>query len=217
MVYIAIGIIGATVMPHNLYLHSALVQTRKIAPTKEGIKEAKALIAKYEKQSENVKNSREFEAINKEIEMQQLEGKLAEKHIRDANEELADKAKALEVVKKQIATREATLAHKKGELDKIIAETEKEEKELNDKVTEMEADVEERFLLAFNRIRKSYKNGLAVVKVSRNACGGCFGFIPPQTQSEIRTKKKISTCEHCGRIISGVDDSAVVISDEELA
>src|SRR6187200_2728402 len=97
-----------------------------IEQKKNAIKEADALVKKYEKQSEAVKNSREFEAINKEIEMQQLEGKLAEKHIRDANEELADKAKALEVVKKQIATREATLAHKKGELDKIIAETEKE-------------------------------------------------------------------------------------------
>jgi len=80
-----------------------------------------------------------------------------------------------------------------------------------------EVDVEERYLLAFKRIRQSYKNGLAVVQVSRDACGGCFGFIPPQTQSEIRTKKMITTCEHCGRIISGVDDSAVVVSDEELA
>src|SRR6187549_466182 len=96
-----------------------------IAQKKEGIKEADALVKKYEKQSEAVKNSREFEAINKEIEMQTLEGKLADKHIRDANEELADKARALDVVKKQIATRETTLAHKKGELDKIIAETEK--------------------------------------------------------------------------------------------
>src|SRR6476646_1126185 len=103
-----------------------------IEQKKNAIKEAAELVKKYEKQSEAVKNSREFEAINKEIEMQQLEGKLAEKHIRDANEELADKVRALETVKKQIAIREGTLNHKKGELDKIIAETEKEEKHFVD-------------------------------------------------------------------------------------
>jgi predicted nucleic acid-binding Zn-ribbon protein len=81
----------------------------------------------------------------------------------------------------------------------------------------MEVDIDERLLNAFKRIRKSYKNGLAVVKVSRGACGGCFGYIPPQTQSEIRTKKTIMICEHCGRIIADIDDSAVFISDEEMA
>ena len=91
------------------------------------------------------------------------------------------------------------------------------QQELNVKAKEVEVDVEEKFLLAFNRIRKTYKNGLAVVKVSRGACGGCFGYIPPQTQSEIRTKKTIMTCEHCGRIIAGVDDKDVYISEEEMA
>ena len=123
----------------------------------------------------------------------------------------------MEEVQKRLDSKEKDLEIKKKELQNIIKDTEKEEAELAAKAAEVEADVEERYLLAFKRIRKSYKNGLAVVQVSRDACGGCFGFIPPQTQSEIRTKKMITTCEHCGRIISGVDDSAVVLSEEELA
>jgi len=151
-----------------------------------------------------VKNSREFEAINKEIEMQQLEGKLAEKHIRDANEELADKVKALETVKKQIGNKEGILTHKKGELDKIIAETEKEEKHYGKLSEEARKGMDERLLYSYDRIRKSYRNGLAVVPVIRDACGGCFNSIPPQKQSEIRQRKKVMICENCGRIL--VDD-----------
>lgn len=178
--------------------------TEFIEQKKNAIKDADGLVKKYEKQSESVKNSREFEAINKEIEMQQLEGKLAEKHIRDANEELGDKAKALESVKKQIATREATLAHKKGELDKIIAETEKEEKHFLDISAGARSGMDDRLLYSYDRIRKSYRNGLAVVPVERDACGGCFNAIPPQRQSEIRQRKKVMICENCGRIL--VDD-----------
>ena len=171
---------------------------------KGAIKDAQELVKKYEKQSEAVKNSREFEAINREIEMQTLEGKLADKHIRDANEELAEKAKALEVVKKQIAGRETTLSHKKGELDKIIAETEKEEKHYLDIADDARKDTDDRLLYSYDRIRKSYRNGLAVVPVIRDACGGCFNAIPPQRQSEIRQRKKVMICENCGRIL--VDD-----------
>ncbi|HNP22679.1 MAG TPA: C4-type zinc ribbon domain-containing protein [Panacibacter sp.] len=178
--------------------------TEFIEQKKNAIKESAELVKKYEKQSEAVKNSREFEAINKEIEMQQLEGKLAEKHIRDANEELADKARALESVRKQIATREATLAHKKGELDKIILETEKEEKHFADLAETARKSTDDRLLYSYDRIRNSYRNGLAVVPVERDACGGCFNAIPPQRQSEIRQRKKIMICENCGRIL--VDD-----------
>ncbi len=181
------------------------------------MKEAQGLIVKYDKQLLNVKNNREFDALNKEIELQKLEIQLAEKKIREANYTIENHKGQLEEVQKRLDSKEKDLEIKKKELNNIIKDTEKEEKELNNSAIAMEAEVEERFLLAFKRIRKSYKNGLAVVKISRNACGGCFGFIPPQTQSEIRTKKKISTCEHCGRIISGVDDSAVVISEEEMA
>jgi len=179
--------------------------TEFIEQKKHAIKDADALVKKYEKQSEAVKNSREFEAINKEIEMQQLEGKLAEKHIRDANEELADKVKALETVKKQIGNKEGILTHKKGELDKIIAETEKEEKHYGKLSEEARKGMDERLLYSYDRIRKSYRNGLAVVPVERDACGGCFYAIPPQKQSEIKQHKKVMVCENCGRILVDED------------
>ena len=165
------------------------------------IKDAEGLIKKYEKQSENVKNSREFEAINKEIEMQQLEMKLAEKHIRDANEEIAEKVVVLDKAKKHIAAKEGVLNTKKGELEKIIASTEKEEKHFNKLSSEAREKVEDRLLNSYDRIRKNYRNGLGVVPVERDACGGCFNAIPPQRQSEIRQRKKIIVCENCGRIL----------------
>ncbi len=179
--------------------------TEFIESKKTAMKESEALIAKYEKQSENVKNNREFEAINKEIEMQQLEIKLAEKHIRDANEELADKVKALEAAKKQIAVKDGVLNHKKGELEKIIADTEKEETHFNKQSAGARSHIDERLLYSYDRIRKSYRNGLSVVAVERDACGGCFNSIPPQRQSEIRLHKKIIVCENCGRILVDAD------------
>jgi predicted nucleic acid-binding Zn-ribbon protein len=172
-----------------------------IESKKNAIKESEALIAKYEKQSENVKNNREFEAINKEIEMQQLEIKLSEKHIRDANEELADKVKSLESAKKQIAVKDGVLNHKKSELEKIIADTEKEETHFNKLSAEARSHIDDRLLYSYDRIRGSYRNGLSVVPVERDACGGCFNSIPPQRQSEIRMHKKIIVCENCGRIL----------------
>ncbi len=175
--------------------------TEFIEDKKAAIKESEALLVKYEQQSENVKNNREFEAINKEIEMQGLEIKLAEKHIRDANEELAEKIKVLDSAKKTIATKDGVLTHKKGELEKIIADTEIEEKELRTKSDAARAHIDERLLYSYDRIRNSYRNGLAVVTVERDACGGCFNSIPPQRQSEIRLHKKIIACENCGRIL----------------
>lgn len=173
------------------------IEQKKIA-----IKDAEALVKKYEKQSNDVKNNREFEAINKEIEMQQLEGKLAEKHIRDANEELADKVKQLDGVKKQVASKETVLGQKKQELEKIIIDTDKEEKHFRKISDSARSNVDERLLYSYDRIRKSYRNGLAVVAVERDACGGCFNAIPPQRQSEIRQHKKIMICENCGRILA---------------
>lgn len=168
---------------------------------KEAINEATNLIKKYEKQTENVKNNREFEAINKEIEMQTLEMKLAEKHIKDANEEISDKARLLDSAKKNIATKETNLKHKKGELEKIIGETEKEEQEYRNDANGAKEKVDPRLLASYERIRKNYRNGLAVVAIVRDACGGCFNAIPPQRQSEIRQRKKIIVCENCGRIL----------------
>ena len=179
---------------------------------KELIKEAEGLIKKYEKQSENVKNSREFEAINKEIEMQQLEVKLCEKHIRDANEEIAEKALALDRAKKAIAAKEGVLNSKKGELEKIIATTEKEEAHFNKLAEAAKSHVDPRLLTSYEKIRNNYRNGLAVVPVERDACGGCFYSIPPQKQSEIKQRKKIMVCENCGRILVDSDlDSTVEV------
>ena len=168
---------------------------------KSMMKDSEALIAKYEKQSENVKNNREFEAINKEIEDQQLEIKLCEKHIRDANEELTEKIKGLDLAKKAVASKEGVLNHKKSELEKIIADTEKEETALNKNSADARGHIDERLMYSYDRIRNSYRNGLAVVAVDRDACGGCFNSIPPQRQSEIRLHKKIIVCENCGRIL----------------
>ena len=172
-----------------------------IEQRKNAIKDSEALVKKYEKQSENVKNNREFEAVNKEIEMQQLEVKLAEKHIKDAQEEIAEKALSLEKAKKNIEVKEGVLQTKKGELEKIIAANEKEEKQLNKEAAEAKASVEARLLMSYEKIRGNYRNGLAVVPVERDACGGCFNAIPPQKQSEIRQHKKIMICENCGRIL----------------
>jgi predicted nucleic acid-binding Zn-ribbon protein len=169
------------------------------------IKEAEALIKKYEKQSENVKNSREFEAINKEIEMQTLEVKLCEKHIKDATEEIGEKARQLEAAKKAVATKESNLSGKKGELEKIISETEKEETLYNSQAADARSHVDERLILSYDRIRQNYRNGLAVVPVERDSCGGCFHAIPPQKQSEIKLRKKVIVCENCGRILVDTD------------
>ncbi|MBL7727091.1 MAG: hypothetical protein JNM68_05380 [Dinghuibacter sp.] len=176
-----------------------------IESKKNAKKDAEALLKKYEKQSENVKNNREFEAINKEIEMQQLEMKLMDKHVKDALEEIAEKSKALEGAKKAIAAKEAVLETKKGELEKVIASTDKEEKEYASMVEGARSAVEDRLLLSYNRIRKNFRNGLAVVPVERDACGGCFNAVPPQKQSEIRQRKKIIICENCGRILVDVE------------
>lgn len=164
-------------------------------------KEAEALLKKYEKQTENVKNNREFEAINKEIEMQQLEMKLMDKHVKDAMEEISEKSKALDAAKKAITAKENVLETKKAELEKLIASTDKEEKEYAEMVDEARGSVEERLLNSYARIRKNYRNGLAVVPVERDACGGCFNAVPPQKQSEIKQRKKIIICENCGRIL----------------
>ncbi len=168
-------------------------------------KESQALIKKYEKQQDNVKNNREFEAINKEIEMQELEVKLNEKHIKDATFEQKDRMNARIKAEEKIKDVEEALTVKRKELEKITADTEKEEKVLAKKSDEAKEKVDPRLLLAYERIRGSYRNGLAVVPIHRDSCGGCFNVIPPQRQSEIRQHKKIIVCEHCGRILVDSD------------
>lgn len=177
-----------------------------ISDRKNKIKESSAQIVKFDKQLNAVKNNREFDALTKEIEMQKLEIQLSEKKIKDATFAIETLQKTIDDTQSNIDNKNALLAEKHKELQIIIAETEKEEKELNDKIAELEKDIDEKYRNAYYRIRRSYKNGLAVVKVMRDSCGGCFGKIPLQTQSIIRTKKNIITCEHCGRILSDVEE-----------
>ncbi|GAA4465386.1 C4-type zinc ribbon domain-containing protein [Nemorincola caseinilytica] len=171
----------------------------------EAKKEAQALIKKYEKQQDNVKNNREFEAINKEMEMQELEVRLNEKHIKDAGFDLKDRTNARLKTEEKIADVQEALGLKRKELEKITVETEKEEQALAARSSEAKEKVEARLLAAYERIRASYRNGLAVVPIVRDSCGGCFNVIPPQRQSEIRQHKKIIVCEHCGRILVDSD------------
>lgn len=168
-------------------------------------KDAQTLIKKYEKQQDNVKNNREFEAINKEMEMQELEVKLNEKHIKDATYEQKDRMNARLKTEEKIKDIEEALLVKRAELEKITADTEIEEKVLQDESEAAKEKVDPRLLSAYERIRKSYRNGLAVVPIHRDSCGGCFNVIPPQRQSEIRQHKKIIVCEHCGRIVIDSD------------
>ena len=178
----------------------------------EGKKEAIALVKKYEKQLDNVKNNREAEALNKEIEMQDLESKLREKHIKDAQLEQTSRREARNKTEERISILEETASAKRTELEKIIADTEKEEQKLTQESDTAKEQVDPRMLGAYERIRGSYLNGLAVVPVLRDSCGGCFNVIPPQRQSEIRQRKKIVVCEHCGRILvdSDLNDSVKV-------
>ena len=169
---------------------------------------AKELISRYEKQQDNVKNNREYDALSKEIELQKLEIQLCEKKINDATAKIESKQGMLDETDKQIKEREKNLKNKKKELEKIIEETELEEKELQKESDKQSKKVEDRLLKAYTRIRGAYKNGLAVVAVLRDACGGCYAKIPPQRQMEIRQRKRIITCEHCGRILVAWENSS---------
>lgn len=164
-------------------------------------KDAEDLIQKYEKQQDNVKNSREFEAISKEVENQELEMKLCDKQVKDAKFQLQESVFAKTKSQEALDEKKDILESKKTELSKIVKETEKEEKKFLKLSDAAKEKVEERLLLAYERIRKNYRNGLAVVPVVRDSCGGCFNIIPPQRQAEIHQRKKIIVCEHCGRIL----------------
>lgn len=176
--------------------------TYELTARKNLIEESKALIKKYTEQQEKVRNSREFNSLSKEVEFQQLEIQLAEKNIREFKAQIEQKKDVIETTSKEgLAEREAHLAHKKGELDAILAETEKEEKALLKMATAYEKKIEKRLLQAYWRIRRNVKNGLAVVPIERGASGGSFFTIPPQVQVEIASRKKIITDEHSGRIL----------------
>jgi len=168
---------------------------------KQNQKDAAVALKKYEKQQNDVKNSREYEAINKQIEASELDIKEAERDIKMATAQIADREEKKEETNTLISEREEVLKIKKEELKKITEETEKEEKMLMEERTKAESEVLPRLLDAYDKIRKNFRNGLAVVSVERDSCGGCHSAIPPQSQSEIRLRKKMTICEHCGRII----------------
>ncbi len=172
------------------------------------ITESKDLIARYTDQQRNVKNNREFDSLTKEVEFQNLEIELCEKRIKEYSASLTEKKSEVEQAQINLNERQGDLDLKKAELDDIIAETKKEEQELMTKSHENQKFIEDRLLTAYHRIRKNARNGLAVVLVERDACGGCFNKIPPQRQLDIRMHKKIIVCEYCGRILvdSGIDD-----------
>jgi len=165
------------------------------------IKDAKALIKKYESQKDNVKNNREYESLSNQILNQELDIKLLEKEIKQLKEKLEFKKTTRDNVVTELENYKKELETKINELDEIIAETTKEEKQLEEKAIQHQKHIDERLLLAYNRIRKNAKNGLAVVTVERGACGGCFNKIPPQRQLDVKTQKKIIVCEYCGRIL----------------
>lgn len=172
-----------------------------ISTKKNQIEESKAAIKKYEEQQKNVRNNREFDTLTKEIEFQTLEIELSEKRIKEYQLSIENKHEVNNVSKEKLEQVKADLELKKNELDEIIAETEKEEGELSKKSEKASKVIEDRLLAAYTRIRDNARNGLAVVPVSRSACGGCFNKIPPQRQLDINSHKKITVCEHCGRIL----------------
>ena len=168
---------------------------------KMDIKKAEEAIKKYSEQLDNVRNNREYDALSKEIEFQKLEIELQEKRIREAQKAKAEKEALMEESKKRYEDKVSDLEAKKGELNDIINETHKYEESLQIKSEELAATIDERLLTAYRRIRSNARNGLAVVTVDRDACGGCFNKIPPQRQLDIRSRKKIIVCEYCGRIL----------------
>jgi predicted nucleic acid-binding Zn-ribbon protein len=173
----------------------------QIKGKKNLIEEAKALIKKYNEQQKNVRNNREFNSLAKEVEFQDLEIQLAEKHIKEFKAQIEQKKEVIEATKERLKEREDHLKHKKGDLDAILAETQKEEDVLLQKSEEYKTKIEDRLANAYSRIRSSVKNGLAVVPIERGASGGSYFTIPPQVQVEIATRKKIITDEHSGRIL----------------
>ncbi|MDQ2794961.1 MAG: C4-type zinc ribbon domain-containing protein, partial [Bacteroidota bacterium] len=176
-----------------------------IKSRKQASKDAESLIKKYDEQQQNVRNNREFEAIAKEIELQRLEIQIADKKIKEAQYQIDVKNAEISGTKSKLDERRKDLDNKKGELDTIVAENEEEERGLMAQRDEATKPVEDRLLTAYTRIRGNVRNGLAVVLVRRDACGGCFNTVPPQRQADIISHKKIIVCEHCGRILADVE------------
>lgn len=184
-----------------------------IANKKIEIETSKVSVEKYKSQQENVRNNREYDFLTKEIEFQNLEIELCEKKIREFSEEVETRTAEVEKSNVELEERHKDLIQKKSELNEIISETKQEEEKLRDKAKNLETTIEPRLLQAFKRIRKNSRNGLGIVYVQRDACGGCFNKIPPQRQLDIRMRKKIIVCEYCGRIM--IDPELAGVEQEQ--
>jgi len=202
---------GLTKRIENLNQEVEDIQTQ-IKDRKSAIQEHKVLIKKYSEQQKEVRNNREFNSLSKEIEFQELEIELCEKHIREFEANITHKKEIIAETTEKLATKTEHLAHKKSELEAIMSETEKEEKTLLKRAKQYEGKIENRLLLAYKKIRANVKNGLAVVSLERGAAEGSYFAIPPQTQMEISTRKKIITDEHSGRILV---DNALAQEEKE--
>jgi predicted nucleic acid-binding Zn-ribbon protein len=185
-----------------------------ITSKKIEIEESRTKIARYKEQQDNVRNNREYDNLSKEIEFQTLEIELCEKRIREFTATKESKTADQKVTVDQLSERKLDLSQKKGELNEIVSETKQEEEKLREHAKKIESLIEPRLVTAFKRIRKNARNGLAVVYVQRDACGGCFNKIPAQRQLDIRLRKKIIVCEYCGRILVDQELAGVIITNE---
>ena len=187
-----------------------IVQLReKLAREKEKINESQAKIARYKEQLDNVRNNREFDLLSKEVEFQILEIELSEKHLGEYTRMIEQKQHDIELTREKVSDHEHVLAEKRAELEEIVNETRQDEERLRQQAKDLEPKIDAYTLNAFKRIRKNARNGLGVVYIQRNACGGCFNRIPPQKQMEIKMHKKIIVCEYCGRIMIDPDLAGV--------
>ena len=178
--------------------------------------QAQKSIERYQKQLDEVKNNREYDTLTKEFEYQSLEIELCEKKIKEALIKIEEKTHALEEGRENIKERQEDLKHKRSELNEIVQETREEEEKLRERIAELETKIEPRLLSSFKRIRKNARNGLGIVYVQRDACGGCFNKIPPQRQLDIKMHKKVIVCEYCGRIMIDPDLAGVKTVDATL-
>ena len=174
---------------------------KKKLQEKEKLNESQSKIATYKTQLDNVRNNREFDLLSKEIEFQTLEIELCEKHINEYTRVIDAKTNEIAITEESLADQKHILTEKKAELEEIVSETKQDEERLREQAKELEPKIDARTLAAFKRIRKNARNGLGIVYIQRNACGGCFNRIPPQKQMEIKMRKKIIVCEYCGRIM----------------
>ncbi len=179
----------------------------EVLERKNATKDAETAIAKYKDQQNNVRNNREYESLSKGIEFQELEIKLHDKKSKEAKLKVANKKEILDEAKERFEFRKGDLKTKQAELDEIVSETQKDEDALVKKSEEAKSKIDDRLVFAYNRLRENAKNGLAVVPVDRDSCGGCFNKIPPQRQLDIQSKKKVLVCEHCGRILVPTEEA----------